>query len=336
MCHFHLTKTQGITSTLVKKNLIMYTASDKMCDLIGSQFESLHIISRFGLPLGVGEKTIDEVCKTNNVDTKTFLIVVNYKLFGNQITLNFQDINLNDLITYLRNAHTHFFDFNLPYLRRKLIESINQTTDSKIPMLIIKFFDEYVQEISLHMQHENEQVFPYVESLIKGERIENFTIEQFAHQHRAIDDQHIASKLSELKNLIIKYYPATSNNNLLFSTLCDIFETEQDLATHCAIEDNILLPAVRLLEKQSLTQRKNKTKQNTDTIEALSDREIDVLREVVQGLSNKEIADKLFISIHTVISHRKNITRKLNIHTTAGLTIYAIVNNLIDINEYQQ
>lgn len=89
-------------------------------------------------------------------------------------------------------------------------------------------------------------------------------------------------------------------------------------------------------EQQSLTQRKNKTKKNTDTIEALSDREIDVLREVVQGLSNKEIADKLFISIHTVISHRKNITRKLNIHTTAGLTIYAIVNNLIDINEYQQ
>jgi regulator of cell morphogenesis and NO signaling len=65
--------------------------------------------------------------------------------------------------------------------------------------------------------------------------------------------------------------------------------------------------------------------------EPLSEREIDVLKKVVSGLSNKEIADELCISIHTVISHRKNITRKLNIHSTAGLTIYAIVNNIVDI-----
>ena len=46
---------------------------------------------------------------------------------------------------------------------------------------------------------------------------------------------------------------------------------------------------------------------------------------------NKEIADRLHLSLHTVIAHRKNISRKLNIHSTAGLTIYAIVNHLIDI-----
>jgi regulator of cell morphogenesis and NO signaling len=66
--------------------------------------------------------------------------------------------------------------------------------------------------------------------------------------------------------------------------------------------------------------------------EELSEREKDVLIQVVRGLSNKEIADVLCISQHTVISHRKNITRKLNIHSTAGLTIYAIVNKLVDLN----
>jgi len=311
----------------------MYKSTDKMCDLIGSQHDSLQIISRFGLPLGVGEKTIDEVCRDCKVDTSTFLIIVNYKLFGQQAVLNLQEINLLDLIKYLRNAHTNFFEFSLPLVRRKLIESINQTIDNKIPMLIIKFFDEYVQEISQHMQHENEQIFPYVEGLVSGNNSHEFTIEQFANQHRAIDDQHIASKLTELKNLIIKYYPTTSNNTLLFSALYDIFDTEQELATHCDIEDNILLPAVRLMEKRQLNQLKNKQK-NVSQTEELSEREIDVLREVVQGLSNKEIADKLFISVHTVITHRKNITRKLNIHTTAGLTIYAIVNNIIDISDF--
>ena len=57
-----------------------------------------------------------------------------------------------------------------------------------------------------------------------------------------------------------------------------------------------------------------------------------MLVQLVKGLSNKEIADVLCISTHTVISHRKNITRKLQIHSTAGLTIYAIVHKLVDIN----
>ncbi len=312
----------------------MYTPTDKMCDLIGSRYESLQIISRFGLPLGVGEKTIHEVCKEYGIDTTTFLIIVNYKLFGNQMLLNLNDIYLPDLLLYLRNAHNYFFDFSLPMLRRKLIEAINQATDNKIPLLIIKFFDEYVQEVNLHMQHENEQLFPYIEGLIQGNKPDNSLIEQFANQHRAIDDQHIATKLTELKNLIIKYYPASDNTTLLYAVLYDIFDTEQDLATHCDIEDNILLPAVRLISKRQLG-GKNAKMQQQDTSEVLSERETDVLREVVRGLSNKEIADKLFISIHTVISHRKNITRKLNIHSTAGLTIYAIVNNLVDISDFQ-
>ena len=62
----------------------------------------------------------------------------------------------------------------------------------------------------------------------------------------------------------------------------------------------------------------------------LSAREIDILKEVAQGYSNKEIADRLFISINTVITHRKNLTEKLGIKTISGLTVYALMNNLIN------
>jgi DNA-binding CsgD family transcriptional regulator len=64
--------------------------------------------------------------------------------------------------------------------------------------------------------------------------------------------------------------------------------------------------------------------------EELTLREKDVLKLVALGHSNKEMADKLFISIHTVISHRKNITEKLGIKSISGLTVYAILNKLID------
>jgi DNA-binding CsgD family transcriptional regulator len=66
--------------------------------------------------------------------------------------------------------------------------------------------------------------------------------------------------------------------------------------------------------------------------ETLSDRETEVLQQLVNGLSNKEIADKLNISIHTVISHRKNITQKTGIKSQSGLTIYALSNKIISLD----
>lgn len=63
----------------------------------------------------------------------------------------------------------------------------------------------------------------------------------------------------------------------------------------------------------------------------LSAREKDILVAVAGGATNKEIADRLNISIHTVVTHRKNISRKLGIRTISGLTVYAIMNNLIEV-----
>lgn len=67
--------------------------------------------------------------------------------------------------------------------------------------------------------------------------------------------------------------------------------------------------------------------------ESLSQREKEIIICVVKGMTNKAIADKLFLSIHTVITHRRNIARKLQIHSPAGLTIYAIVNKLVELSD---
>ena len=108
--------------------------------------------------------------------------------------------------------------------------------------------------------------------------------------------------------------------------MSELWHTEHDFADHCAIEDDILYPAL------TNHRHPNSKQKNTPETEELSERERDVLIQIVKGLSNKEIADVLHISMHTVISHRKHITHKLNIHSSAGLTIYAIVNKLVDLN----
>ena len=76
--------------------------------------------------------------------------------------------------------------------------------------------------------------------------------------------------------------------------------------------------------------------ETTDDTEILSQREKEILTCVVKGQTNKEIAQTLFLSTHTVITHRRNIVRKLEIHSTAGLTIYAIVNKLVEIDEIKK
>jgi len=75
---------------------------------------------------------------------------------------------------------------------------------------------------------------------------------------------------------------------------------------------------------------------DSDEQSALSAREKEIITCVVRGLTNKEIAQALFLSTHTVISHRRNIARKLEIHSTAGLTVYAIMNKLIEIDEIKK
>lgn len=78
-----------------------------------------------------------------------------------------------------------------------------------------------------------------------------------------------------------------------------------------------------------LSSKKKKVKDNNK----ISKRERTILECVAKGLTNKEIAEKLFISAHTVITHRKNIVRKLGIKTVSGLTVYAILNKIIDMTD---
>ncbi|KAA6331995.1 Oxygen regulatory protein NreC [termite gut metagenome] len=81
---------------------------------------------------------------------------------------------------------------------------------------------------------------------------------------------------------------------------------------------------------------KSTEEEESDNTESLSLREKEIVVCIVKGMTNKEIAEKLFLSIHTVITHRRNISKKLQIHSTAGLTIYAIVNKLIELKDIEE
>ena len=87
------------------------------------------------------------------------------------------------------------------------------------------------------------------------------------------------------------------------------------------------------MSQQTETELPKEKEEKKSSQDGLSQREKEIIACVVKGMSNKEIADHLFISIHTVITHRRNIARKLEIHSPTLLTVYAIVNKLVDISE---
>ena len=315
------------------KNQKMYEADDKMISLIRDNYDLLQSLGSFGISLGFGDKTVQETCEDNNVDTYTFLAVVNYTANGYGEFESDEKISVPTLLHYLEASHAYFLDFQLPYIRRELTESLNE--NDSLAHLILRFYDEYAREIRLHMKYEQKTLFPYVESLLEGHPANDYNVETFSKHHGATD-----KKLRELKLLIIKYLPQDGlHNNQLTATLHDIYENEVWLRQHAEVEDHIFVPAIRRLEQK--VKQSDVTKNISDMVfkgslgqdsEALSDREKDVIISLVQGMSNKEIADHLCISTNTVITHRRNIARKLQIHSPAGLTIYAIVNGLVDIS----
>ena len=326
------------------KNQKMYEADDKMISLIRDNYDLLQSLGSFGISLGFGDKTVQETCEDNNVDTYTFLAIVNYSINGYGEFESDEKISVPTLLHYLEASHAYFLDFQLPYIRRELTESLNENDIPDVPSptrslslarLILRFYDEYAREIRLHMKYEQKTLFPYVESLLEGHPTNDYNVETFSKHHGAAD-----KKLRELKLLIIKYLPQDGlHNNQLTATLHDIYENEVWLRQHAEVEDHIFVPAIRRLEQ--IVKQSDVTKNITDMVfkssfgqnsEALSDREKDVIISLVQGMSNKEIADHLCISTNTVITHRRNIARKLQIHSPAGLTIYAIVNGLVDIS----
>lgn len=227
-------------------NSAKFRPADKMGDLISHDYKLLLVMSRFGLSLGFGDKTVEQVCMENKVDCLTFLAVANFVHDGNNLLEgNLSDISVLDLINYLKQAHSYFLDFCLPEIREKLVKSLDNSVHKEITYLIMRFFDEYVAEVRRHMEYEDMNVFTYVDDLLGGKFNDNYNIGIFARRHNQIE-----MKLVEFKNIILKYYPQQGNNNLLNSVLFDIFSCEEDLASHCKIEDFLFVPVVRLLEKK--------------------------------------------------------------------------------------
>lgn len=221
-----------------------YKETDSMSDLICENYPMLLVLSRFGISLGFGDKSIKEVCLENKVNVKTFISVVNFLIMEEKdiSQIDMHNISVPSLIMYLRNSHTYFLEFRLPLIHQKLAQAIDYDKSKDVELVIIKYYEQYVAEVRKHMKYEEDTVFPYVADMLDGKASDKYNIDIFSKHH-----DNVEAKLSELKNIIIKYYPAKTSNELN-SVMFDIFSCAEDLASHNEIEDHLFVPVIREIE----------------------------------------------------------------------------------------
>lgn len=223
-----------------------YQATDRMAEIIEDNYSLLQVLSRFGMSLGFGDKTVKEVCDMHNVDATTFLAIINFVHSGyTQVTEEIENISVTALLDYLRQSHIYFLDYIFPHIHENLHSALNEDSDNPINHLINKQFDRYIATVGKHMRYEDNMLFPYVEKLLAGEIDPTFELHTFSRHHHSVDDE-----LRELKHILIKYSPEDTNRNKLNAVLYQIYDCEKELDAHCKAEDYIFVPAVYNLKEK--------------------------------------------------------------------------------------
>ena len=287
----------------------------KMADLLPDN-SMLSVLERLHFRLGFGDSTVADVCRSHSFPSGLFVEIAN--VFADPDyqpateTLERGDLVL--LADYIRNSHKYYSEVSVPHLHG-LIHTMLGEVGTSFADALNKFFDELVEKLNDHFEHE-ERIF---NSIGGG----NYEVESEESHSQFLE------KLDDLKNIVIKYLPDNGDNASRYSMLNHLLAMEKDMRSHMRVEEKLFNPLVLNM----MASDDQDADSPADDSGVLSQREKEILAAVAHGKTNKEIADDLFISINTVVTHRKNIARKTGINSIAGLTVYAILNHIVEITD---
>lgn len=240
------------TDSMTHSGEFLITGDLRMADIIKVNQRLLLVIERFGISLGFGDKTINEICSLYRLNPSFVVLVLNVFIDHSFLVKGIvSEEYIPGLIDYLKNGHRYFLQDKLPYIS-ELIDRFIERTENPDSRLLHDFFEEYMNEVVEHMNLEDRTVFPYILALfdkLKGQEVNegllNYQIDNFIGSHSNIEE-----KLDDLKQLLIKHFPPTKDRFYRNQILFELFDLEYDLSDHNALEERVLTPLVRTLEKE--------------------------------------------------------------------------------------
>lgn len=241
---------------------MIFTQTVPMADIVHENHLLLPVINRFGIGLGFGSKTIDEVCTANGINTSFFLEVINAhhnKDFFPDANLQAFPISL--IVDYLKNTHRYIVGVKIPQIGDMIGQLLGTAqAENKDKVLLVKtLFDGYSRDLRLHTGDEDRNIYPYalrVELQFLSPQpdaafatsIQTESIRNYADHHSDIDE-----KLFDIKNIIIKYLPPQQDSNLQNTILSELFNLGSELSAHTMIEEKVLIPKVLRMENELLS-----------------------------------------------------------------------------------
>jgi len=235
----------------------LFNETNKLASVIHKDHSLLPVINRLGIKLGFGDKTIRNICEEKGIDLNFFVETIN--VFHHEAYFpekRLLDFSVSMVIEYLLKTHKYYIEYLMPENDR-LIELFlaanpEESTEND---LVRRFYTKFKDEFVIHMNFEERLMFPYVLELnrailnpsLRGAFIQKYpgySIEGFEKEHSNMDD-----KMDDLKNIIIKYLPPKYDQNRGNAFLFNLFMFDKDLKNHSRIEDHILIPKVKQLEK---------------------------------------------------------------------------------------
>ena len=224
----------------------------KLSDIIESDKRALVLFPRFGIELGFGDKTVADICVRREIDLQFFLLMVNTFLNpGYFPDSKLRDVDVDMLIGYLVESHNYYLEEKIPYLQSLLAEFKLNVEHPAVSQLE-KFFEQYIVEVKDHLAYEDETAFPYMAMISSYRKKASAPLGKIDYSVDIFEERHdnIQEKLSDLKNLLIKYFPPANDRYIRIRLLNELIDFEEDLINHARIEDKVLIPVVKQLEKQ--------------------------------------------------------------------------------------
>lgn len=227
----------------------LFAGDGRLSDLITSHPSLLSLLTRLGIQLGFGDKSIADVCEESGVDTAFFLLICNVYTFNNYVpsTPAILGTDMTGLVPYLEKSHKYYVEKRLPHIEKHL-DAIAQKLGGRIGQVFISFFKEYKQEVEDHFLHEEREVFPHIRALMAGKRDTTYNIGMFLHTHSDIE-----GKLGDLLNIVFKYLPPQVDDDNVLDVVYDILRLSEDLKKHTFIEEKIMVTLVEHLENALLS-----------------------------------------------------------------------------------
>jgi len=233
-------------------NFSTITPNTPVAELVLSNPYGTLMLEHFEVDLMLQEKTVAQVCAESGISLELFLTVSH--LFNGEHTfpnLRFQLTDVKQIITYLKNCHFYYTEEKYPQIKAyiQLLKKFNPAPEI---IMLERFFQEYFNEVHEHLEYENNSVFPYVTGLLNKLEGNNSQLSFPEYEVSDYKDHHdnIEEKLSDLKNLLIKYLPAQNDRQVRRKLLFSLSELEFDLHIHSEIEDLILVPLVEQIENE--------------------------------------------------------------------------------------